>query len=80
MSSIAIISASVLHLAVYAETAIIVVLLLALGWVLFQGMLWMRDCEQAEAERNEARRTLHTLRSMSEIHADTVTRLRGFTR
>jgi hypothetical protein len=71
-----ILAVSLLHVAVYAEAAIIIVLLLALGFVWFQGTQWMRDCEQAEAEHEEARKTVHTLRRMSEIHADTVTRLR----
>lgn len=80
MPAIFILSASLLHVAVYAEAVVIVVLLVALGWMVFRGMLWMWDCEQAEAERDEARRTLHTLRRMSEIHAQTVNRLRGYGR
>ena len=71
---------SLLHVAVYAEAAIIVLLLLLLSYVLFRGMLWMCDCERAEAERDEARQTLHTLRRMSEIRIETVARLRGFSR
>jgi hypothetical protein len=80
MPGIFVFAISLLHLTVYAETAVIVVLLLALGWVLFQGMLWMKDCQRAEAERDEAQRTLQTLRRMSEIRVETVTRLRGFGR
>jgi hypothetical protein len=80
MPAIFILSASLLHLAIYSEAAVIVLLLIALVWVLFWGVLWMWDCEQAEAERSEARRTLETLRRMSEIHAQTVNRLRGYGR
>jgi Tfp pilus assembly protein PilO len=78
MPAIFVPSASLLYLAVYAEAAVIVLLLIALVWVLFWGLLWMWDCEQAEVERSEAKRTLETLRRMSEIHAQTVTRLRGY--
>jgi len=78
MPAIFIFAVSLLHLAVYAEATVIVALLLALGFAWFRGTLWMRECEQAEAERNEARKTLNALRRMSEIHTDTVNRLRRF--
>ena len=71
---------SLLQVVVYAEAAVIVLLLLAVGFVLFEVMVWIKDCERAEAERNEARRTLDTLRRMIGIHTDTVNRLRGFGR
>jgi hypothetical protein len=80
MLAIVILAISLLHVAVYAEAVVIVVLLLAFGYVWFQGTQWMWDCQRAEAERDEARATLYTLRRMSEIHSDTVTRLREYGR
>ena len=71
---------SLLQIAVYAEAVVVVVLLLALGFVWFQGTQWMWDCERAEAERDEACRTLDTFRRMNEIHAETINRLREFGR
>lgn len=80
MPGIFVFAISLLNLTVYAETVVIVVLLLALGFVWFQGTLWVRDCEQARAERDEARRTLDTFRRMSEIHATTIIRIREYGR
>lgn len=71
---------SFLHIAVYAEAAVILLLLGFIGFVWHEATLLMWDCEQAKAERDEARKTLHTLRRMSEIRVETVTRLRGFGR
>jgi hypothetical protein len=71
---------SLLQATVYAEAAVIVLLLLGIGYVLLEMMAWTKDCEQAEAERNEARRTLDTLHNMIGIYTDTVTRLREFGR
>ena len=71
---------SLLQVAVYAEAAVIVLLLLAVGFVLFEVMVWIKDCERAEAERDEARRTLDTLRGMIGIYTDAVTRLREYGR
>jgi hypothetical protein len=78
MPALFIFAVSLLHWVAYTEAALIVLLLLAIGFVLFQGVLWMKDCVRAEAEREEARRTLDTLRRMSEIRVETVARLRGF--
>ncbi len=78
MPAIFVFATSLLHLVTYTEAVLIVVLLLALGVVLIRAVVWMRDCEHAEAERDEARETLHTLRRMSEIRVETVTRMRGF--
>ncbi len=71
---------SLLHVAVYAEAAVILVLLLAVGYLLLVWIALTNDCDRAEAERNEARRTLDTLRRMIGIHTDTDTRLRGYGR
>jgi uncharacterized membrane protein affecting hemolysin expression len=79
MPALFIFAVSLLHWVAYTEAALILLLLLAIVFVLFQGVLWMRNCQRAEAEREEARRTLDTLRRMSEIRVETVTRLRGFT-
>jgi hypothetical protein len=76
----AILAISLLHLAAYAEALVIVVLLIALGYVWFQGTQWMWDCQRAEMERDEARRTLDTFRRMNEIHAETINRIREFGR
>jgi hypothetical protein len=78
--AIFIFSMSLLHLVVYVESALIVVLLCFTGWMLLFNMHYVDKCEQARRERDEARRTLQTLRRMSEIHADTVARLRGYRR
>jgi hypothetical protein len=71
---------SLVQVVAYTEAVVIVVLLLALGFVWFQGTQWMWNCERAEAERDEARRTLDTFRRMNEIHAQTIARMRGFGR
>jgi hypothetical protein len=71
---------SLLQVAVYAEAAVILVLLLAVGYLLLVWIALTNDCDRAEAERNEARRTLDTLRRMIGIHTDTDTRLRGYGR
>lgn len=68
---------SLLQVTVYAEAAVILVLLLAVGYLLLVWIALTNDCDRAEAERNEARRTLDTLRRMIGIHTDTVSRLRG---
>jgi hypothetical protein len=78
MPSTFIFSASVLHLMVYTEAVVIVLLLLL---VLRLGVVEMRYLGQrdlARRERDEAKETLHTLQRMSEIRVETVTRLRGF--
>jgi nitrate/nitrite transporter NarK len=76
----AIVALSLLNVAVYVEAAVIVVLLVALVVTFLRAVVWMWDCEQAEAECEEARKTLHTLRRMSEIRVEVVSRLRGFGR
>lgn len=76
----AIFALSLLHVAVYVETAVIVLLLGFTGWMLIVNMHYVDECERARDERDEARRTLDTLRRMIGIHSDTVTRLREFGR
>lgn len=80
MPSVAILSTSVLHLAVYTQAAVIVTLLLLVLRVGVVGMRRMRQRDRARRERDEARRTLHTLERMSEIRVETITRLRGFSK
>jgi hypothetical protein len=76
----AVLAISLLHLAVYAQAAIIVLLLGFTGFVWYQATLWVKDCERAETELDEARRTLRTFQRMSEIHALTITRMRALGR
>lgn len=78
MLSVLIPSVSVLNLVVYTEAAIIVVLLLLALWLLAQSVCWMEKYERARRERDEAKANLATIRRMSEIRVETVTRLRGF--
>lgn len=67
-----------LHLAIYSE-AVVIVLLLGLVWrVDSVGAEFGRERNRARRERDEAREMLATLRRMSEIRVETVTRLRGF--
>jgi hypothetical protein len=69
---------SLLHLAIYAE-AVVIVLLLALAIrVGSVGAEFGRERNRARRERDEAREMLATLRRMSEIRVETVTRMRGF--
>jgi type II secretory pathway component PulK len=70
---------SLLHLAVYTEAAVIVVLLLLMLRLGMVGGLYLRQRNRARRERDEARQVLRTIRRMSEIRVETVTRLRGFT-
>ncbi|MGC2373117.1 MAG: hypothetical protein WA484_04500 [Solirubrobacteraceae bacterium] len=78
MPSTFIFSALVLHLTVYPETIVIVLLLLLVLRLGIVEMRYLRQRDRARRERDEARETLHTLRRMSEIRVETVTRLRGF--
>jgi hypothetical protein len=67
-----------LHIAVYGEAALIVLLLLALRvlWVEFDDLEASR--RRASRERDEAKEMLAVIRRMSEIRVETVMRLRGF--
>lgn len=78
MPAFAIFGLDWLHLAVYGEAGLIILLLL------FVRALW-RECyrldDRAKAvkrERDEAKDTLALIRRMSEIRVETVTRMRGF--
>jgi hypothetical protein len=67
-----------LHLAVYGEAVVIVLLLALVLRVGSVGAEFGRERNRARRERDEAREMLATLRRMSEIRVETVTRLRGF--
>jgi Na+-transporting methylmalonyl-CoA/oxaloacetate decarboxylase gamma subunit len=69
---------SLLHLAVYGEAVVIVLLLVLVLRVGSVGAEFGRERNRARRERDEARETLATLRRMSEIRVETVTRMRGF--
>ncbi|HWY18454.1 MAG TPA: hypothetical protein VNY27_07050 [Solirubrobacteraceae bacterium] len=69
---------SLLHLAVYTE-ALVIVVLMFLVLRLCIGVDWLANQrDRARGERDEARETLAVIRRMSEIRVETVTRLRGF--
>lgn len=78
MSAILILAISLLRLVVYAETILIVVLFLLVLRLGVVGARRIRQRDRARRERDEARQILQTLRRMSEIRVETVTRLRGF--
>lgn len=67
-----------LHLAVYSEAVVIGLLLVLVLRVGRVGAEFGRERDRARRERDEAREMLATLRRMSEIRVETVTRLRGF--
>jgi uncharacterized membrane protein len=71
---------SLLHLAVYTEAAVIVLLLLFGIRVCEANERIAKDRSRARRERDEAQANLRALRRMSEIRVETVTRLRGFSR
>jgi hypothetical protein len=67
--------ASVLHIAVYGEAAVIV-LLLILAAVLYVRLGFAEaDRYDAVAERDEQRIVVQTMREMSRTHAETITRI-----
>jgi hypothetical protein len=78
MLAFAILGLDWLHVAVYGEGALVVVLLLALR------VLWVSAADlderfrRARRERDEAKEGLAVIRRMSEIRVETVTRMRGF--
>lgn len=67
-----------LHLAVYGEMLLIALLIVVVIRVGSVGAELGRERNRARRERDEAREMLATLRRMSEIRVETVTRLRGF--
>jgi hypothetical protein len=67
-----------LHLAVYSEAVVIALLLVLVSRVGSVGADFGWERDRARRERDEAREMLATLRRMSEIRVETVTRLRGF--
>jgi uncharacterized membrane protein len=69
---------SLLHLAIYAEAVVIVLLLVLVIRIGIVGAEFRRERSRARRERDEAREMLATLRRMSEIRVETVTRMRGF--
>lgn len=81
MATTIFISATVLlHLTISVETAVIVLLVLLLWRSLVLMAQFRRQCARARRERNEAKEQLATLRRMSEIRVETVTRLGAFGR
>jgi hypothetical protein len=78
MPAIFVFAISLLHLTVYVESFLIVVLLCFTGWMLVVNMHYVDKCERAKRERDEARQMLQTLRRMSEIRLETVARIKGF--
>jgi hypothetical protein len=69
------VTASVLHLAVYGEAAVIV-LLLALAGVLYLRNVVLDEAHYGVvAERDELRVAVATMREMSRTHAETITRI-----
>lgn len=64
-----------LHLAVYAEAAVIVILLVAAAWLYAEAARWYDLCELARAERDGARATLGAMQRMSDIRRDTAGRM-----
>ncbi|HEY4810999.1 MAG TPA: hypothetical protein VIH71_08085 [Solirubrobacteraceae bacterium] len=78
MPATVVLGLSLLHLAVYAEAVVIVLMLALLARVGSVGAEFRRERNRARRERDEAREMLATLRRMSEIRVETVTRMRGF--
>jgi hypothetical protein len=64
-----------LRLAVYAEAAVILVLLVAAVLLYAEAGRLYDGCELARAERDQARYTLGAIRHMSDIRHDTVRRM-----
>ena len=77
MPAFLIFAASLLHVA-YAEAVLIVVLLLLILRLGVVGARGIRQRDRARRERDEAKASLATIRRMSEIRVEAVTRLRGF--
>ena len=78
MPATVVLGLSLLHLAVYAEAVVIVLLVAVVIRVGSVGAEFGRERNRARRERDEAREMLATLRRMSEIRVETVTRMRGF--
>ena len=79
MPVIFIYAALALHLTIGVETALIILLVLLLLRVVVVGEESRWQYDRARRERDEAKEQLATLRRMSEIRVETVSRLRGFT-
>jgi hypothetical protein len=78
MAAFAIFGLNWLHLAVYAEAAIIVTLMLVVA-VLRDAIIRLDNRRlRAKRERDEAKDVLNLIRRMSEIRVETLTRMRGF--
>lgn len=73
-----IIAASLLHVVVYVQSALILILLLMVLRVGFVGMRRVRQRDRARRERDKAEEILATVRRMSEIRLETVAILSGF--
>jgi len=67
-----------LELAACAEGAVVVLLLVVAGVCFRSAVYWSGRYEEARDARDEARATLATVRRMSEIRVETVTRMKGF--
>lgn len=80
MSAAFILAASLLHVVVYVQSALIVILVLMVLRVGTVGMRRVRQRDRARRERDKAEEVLDTLRRMSEIRLETVARIQGFTR
>ena len=80
MPALVFLGLGVLELAACAEGALIVLLLVIAGLCFWNAVYWADRYEEARDAREEARATLATLRRMSEIRVETVTRMKGFGR
>jgi hypothetical protein len=78
MPAIFVFATALLHLTVGVQTAVIVALALLLLRVGIVGERSRKERDRARGECNEVKEQLATLRRMSEIRLEVVTRLRGF--
>jgi len=80
MPALVVFGLRLLRLAVYVETAVIVVLVVLCAWLFIRLVYVLGRYEQAQDACDEARATLKAVRRMGEIRAETSARMRGVSR
>jgi hypothetical protein len=75
MPALVIFGLRLLHLAVYAEAVVIVILLLVVAWLYVEVTYYFDLYQEARGACAEARRTLEAVGNMSQIRRDTAERM-----